>query len=306
MTDLPTIPTIDYTDKDFDSLRRAILDLATYRVPEWTDRSQGDLGMLFVDMFSYVGDIVSYYQDRLASELYLDTAVERRSVMNLLRLLDYQLTPAASASGLVSLWFNPPEAGAPTTTTVPTGLTITTKAEPGGDPSVPFTYLGPPIDIDLTGTAVVADTAADGNLRFDGLKVRQGSLLSESVIGSSQGQAGLRLLISESPVQLDTVVIEVREGGSWRSWPQRTSLFVHLDENGDTVPATAESQGFVAEVDHNGPASTCGHGQRASHLPGRRRANWQRWSGRCRPDPGQSRSRQSGCSYELRTNVGRR
>ena len=52
-------PAIDYTDKDYDALRQALLGLATYRLPEWTDRSAADLGMLLVDLFAYMGDIVS-------------------------------------------------------------------------------------------------------------------------------------------------------------------------------------------------------------------------------------------------------
>lgn len=32
-------PAIDYTDKDFGSLRAALLRLAEQRLPEWTDRS---------------------------------------------------------------------------------------------------------------------------------------------------------------------------------------------------------------------------------------------------------------------------
>ena len=83
----PDRPAIDYTDKDFESLRSAMLALATYRLPEWTDRSPSDVGMLLVDLFAYVGDVVSYYQDRIASESFLATAVERRSVLHLLRLI---------------------------------------------------------------------------------------------------------------------------------------------------------------------------------------------------------------------------
>ena len=252
MSDLPIAPTIDYTNKDFASLRQALLDLATYRVPEWTDRSQGDLGMLFVDMFAYVGDVVTYYQDRLAGELYLDTAVERRSVMNLLRLLDYQLKPAASASGTISLWFAPPEDGDDGLTTIPRGLTVSTKAQPGGAPSVPFSYLGPDIELDLRGPQVVADEGADGRLRFDGLVMRQGTRLGPIVIGSSNSEPGLRLKIPGSPIQLDTIVVEVFEGGRWTEWPQRTSLYVHTDATGETVPATADSLGYVAEVDPEG------------------------------------------------------
>ena len=104
-------PAIDYTDKDFASLRQALLELATFRLPEWTDRSPADLGMLLVDLFAYMGDVVSYYQDRIASESFLDTAVERRSILNLLRLIGYELAPPAAASAELTLVFNPPAAG---------------------------------------------------------------------------------------------------------------------------------------------------------------------------------------------------
>ena len=101
-------PAIDYTDKDYDALRQALLGLATYRLPEWTDRSAADLGMLLVDLFAYMGDIVSYYQDRIASESFLDTAVERRSIINLLRLIGYELAPPVASSAELTLVFNPP------------------------------------------------------------------------------------------------------------------------------------------------------------------------------------------------------
>jgi len=52
---MPLLPTIDYTNKDFQSLRRAMLELARYRLPEWTDQSPSDLGVLLVDLFAYMG-----------------------------------------------------------------------------------------------------------------------------------------------------------------------------------------------------------------------------------------------------------
>lgn len=249
MTALPPTPTVDYSDKDFESMRRALLELAAYRVPEWTDRSAGDLGMLFVDLFAYVADVVSYYQDRLASELYLDTAVDRRSVMHLLRLLDYELTPPAAAAGALSLWFKAPAPGADTVTVVPSGFVVTTRAA-GSTPAVPFTYLGDDLSIDLAGSRVTAE--ADGRLRFDGLPVRQGTRKGPVALGTSRGEAGLRLAIAETPVQLDTVVVEVQEGGGWRPWPRRRNLFVHESDDGRLVPATAASDGHMLEVDEAG------------------------------------------------------
>lgn len=244
-------PAIDYTDKDFRSLRRALLDLAAYRLPEWTDRSPGDLGVLLVDLFAYVGDVVGYYQDRLASELYLDTAVERRSVMHLLRLIGYELAPAAPAGTSLTLTFDPPAAGQPTATRIPKGLSVTTEPDPAaGRPAVPFTYLGEPVDVDLAGPRVVPN--GDGTLRLlDPLPVRQCTLVPPTVIGSSNGEPGLRLALPGAPVVLDTVVVEVREGGTWRAWERRRSLFVD-DTGGRLSVATSDSPGYMLEVDAEG------------------------------------------------------
>ena len=96
-------PVIDYTDKDYASLRRALLDLAQYRLPEWTDRSANDLGALMVDLFAYVGDVVLYYQDRIANESFLHTASERRSVLHLLRLIGVDLQVAQFGCEVVQL-----------------------------------------------------------------------------------------------------------------------------------------------------------------------------------------------------------
>src|SRR6476619_6014526 len=114
---VPDPPAIDYTDKDFRSLREALLRLARQRLPEWTDQSPADLGMLMIDMFAYVGDIALYYQDRIASELFPGTATERASVVDLLRLVGYELTPAAPAMADLLLTF--PRPTGPQIVTVP-------------------------------------------------------------------------------------------------------------------------------------------------------------------------------------------
>ncbi|MBA2497470.1 MAG: baseplate J/gp47 family protein [Acidimicrobiia bacterium] len=250
---MPThdVPAIDYTDKDFRSLRRALLDLAEYRLPEWTDRSAGDLGMLFVDLFAYVGDIVSYYQDRLASEQYLDTATERRSVMHLLRLIGYELTPAAAAACEVQLDFDKPADNQPSTTRIRRGFSVESEPDPvSGAGPVAFTYLGPDRVVDLAGADV---TPQPPNLvRLTAmLPMTQGVLRPPTVIGSSRGEAGLRLRLATEPVVLDTVVVEVFEGGAWTPWPRRRNLFVDIGDAGVEV-ATSVDLGHTLEVDAAG------------------------------------------------------
>jgi Baseplate J-like protein len=94
-------PIIDYVTKDYDGFRQAMLDQIALLLPHWTDRSESDFGVVLIELFAYVADILSYYQDRVANEAYLATATQRRSVAELLRLIDYQIDPGLAASAFV-------------------------------------------------------------------------------------------------------------------------------------------------------------------------------------------------------------
>jgi uncharacterized phage protein gp47/JayE len=89
---------IDYVTKDYDGFRQAMLNQIPLRLPNWTDRSESDFGVVLIELFAYVADLLSYYQDRVANEAFLGTATQRRSVTELLRLIDYQIDPGLAAS----------------------------------------------------------------------------------------------------------------------------------------------------------------------------------------------------------------
>jgi hypothetical protein len=81
---------VDYQARDFWSFRRALLDFAAGRHPDWKDGGLvPDIGVMLVEVMSALGDELAYYQDRVAREAYLETATERRSVRRLARLVDY-------------------------------------------------------------------------------------------------------------------------------------------------------------------------------------------------------------------------
>src|SRR6185369_4828268 len=71
---------IDYLARDYNSFRQALIDLIPAKLPEWTDRSEADFGIVLIELFAYMADILSYYQDRVANEAFLNTEQERRSV----------------------------------------------------------------------------------------------------------------------------------------------------------------------------------------------------------------------------------
>jgi predicted phage baseplate assembly protein len=88
---------INYLAKDYASFRQLILDRLAALIPEWKERHVPDLGMVLAEVMAYVGDYLSYYQDAVATEAYLNTARQRISVRRHARLIDYQMHEGCNA-----------------------------------------------------------------------------------------------------------------------------------------------------------------------------------------------------------------
>lgn len=97
------LPDINYLAKDYGSFRQLILDRMALTMPNWKERHVPDLGITLVELLAYAGDHLSYYQDAVATEAYLDTARRRVSVRRHTRLVDYQLHEGCNARALVSV-----------------------------------------------------------------------------------------------------------------------------------------------------------------------------------------------------------
>jgi hypothetical protein len=94
-------PEIDYLAKDYASFRQLILDRLALIMPAWRERHVPDIGIALVEVLAYAGDYLSYYQDAVATEAYLDTARQRISVRRHARLVDYLLHEGCNARAWV-------------------------------------------------------------------------------------------------------------------------------------------------------------------------------------------------------------
>ena len=115
---------LDYTDRDFDALRARLIALVRSAFPDWTDFDVASFGTILIEMFAFVGDVLTYYQDNLARESRLVTATQRRSVIALAKMLGYRLHGAKAASVQVELSMSDAAAG---DVVVPAGTVIRTK-----------------------------------------------------------------------------------------------------------------------------------------------------------------------------------
>ncbi|PVZ08204.1 putative phage baseplate assembly protein [Actinomycetospora cinnamomea] len=94
-------PALSYLAKDYASFRRLVLDRMALLVPGWTERHAPDLEITLVEILAYVGDHLSYLQDAIATEAYLDTARRRISVRRHLRLVDHRVHEGTNARAWV-------------------------------------------------------------------------------------------------------------------------------------------------------------------------------------------------------------
>lgn len=96
-------PEINYLAKDYASFRQLILDRLALIMPDWQERHVPDIGIALVELLAYAGDYLSYYQDAVATEAYLDTARQRISVRRHARLVDYQLHEGSNSRAWLTL-----------------------------------------------------------------------------------------------------------------------------------------------------------------------------------------------------------
>lgn len=99
----PALYNFDYQAKDYESFKQAMLDRLPSTIPEYWDRAEADFGIAVIDLLAYVGDRLSYYQDRVAAESQLTTARSRQSVSGHLKLLGYALDPGETATAHICI-----------------------------------------------------------------------------------------------------------------------------------------------------------------------------------------------------------
>ena len=99
--DLPDAADIDYLAKDYASFRQVMLERMAAHVPQWSERNPADIGVAIVEVLAYAADYLSYYQDAVATEAYLDTARRRSSVRRHLRLVGHVLHEGCNARAWV-------------------------------------------------------------------------------------------------------------------------------------------------------------------------------------------------------------
>jgi len=99
-----TVKNIKYINKDFSEFRASLIDYTkTYFPTTYNDFSPASPGMMFIEMASYVGDVLSFYLDNQIQENYLQFARQSNNLFELAYMFGYK--PKVTGVAIVDVDF---------------------------------------------------------------------------------------------------------------------------------------------------------------------------------------------------------
>jgi len=130
---------IRYLGRDFATFRENLINFAKVYFPStYNDFNESSPGMMFIEMASYVGDVLSYYIDTQMKEMLLSQAEERENVIALSQALGYKPKASVPASTNLDVFQLVPEIGTGSAVrpdyryalTIDSGMEIASKTNP--------------------------------------------------------------------------------------------------------------------------------------------------------------------------------
>ena len=92
---------VKYLSKDYNGFKNQLIEFTKVYFPDnFNDFSEGNPGMMFLEMAAYVGDVLSFYTDTQLRESFLNLAQDKKNIYNLAYSMGYKpkITSAASVN----------------------------------------------------------------------------------------------------------------------------------------------------------------------------------------------------------------
>ena len=221
-------------------LERMLKGIASFSIPgespdekplsRLSARSGEDASVALLDAWASTLDVLGFYQERIANEGYIRTAIERRSVLEQARGLGYELKPGVAASAALAFTVEDiPDSPAEVTVARGTGV----LSIPEGD-ELPRTF----------------ETLEDFQARLDWNELRPRLKSAQTI---ETGSTGIYLTGTSTGLQKGDKIV-IADSSSPVNWNARTVAEVQTDDTDDTTLITwTEPLSFTAFVE---PAKT--------------------------------------------------
>ena len=222
---------IDYTSRDFTSIRAELVGLAKGYIPEWkTVGESADFGTILLELFAYVGDALNFYIDRTASEAFLSTAVRPQSVLYIADMLGYRpVGQSAAAVQLTVTAYTPGPEDPLNDIVVPAGLLVYSGGSANATDVVVFET--------MSSVTLKPGTSAT-------VAALEGTTVRDRQVGEAFGVPNSEFLLPDRGVIGGSVQVTTAEGSQAITWtytsdlattrPTQSAFTTYMDDQGMT------------------------------------------------------------------------
>ena len=224
-------PNIDYTSRDYEAFRDLMIQKLQEVMPEYTDTSETDAGIVILEALANGLDILSLYLDAIANDILLPTTQDRKIAVILARCLGY--TPYNQTASEYQQVFVLNKVRQEDTI-IPKGTVVTTKKST----DLATLYFETMENYIIPKGALGNEQDENGKYLYT-VRVQNGSSIYQDIIGTSNGTPLQSFSLSYTNVLVDSIEIYVNEGNGQEIW-RRVDNFIECDENSRVYTVTVD------------------------------------------------------------------
>lgn len=213
---------IDYTSRDYEAFRELLIQKLQEKMPEYTDTSETDAGIVILEALANGLDVLSLYLDIIANDVLLPTTQDRGIAVIIAKCLGY--TPYNQTSAEFEQVFVLGDIR-DSDTLIPQG-TIVKTAE---STDLATLYYETQEDLIIPANSLGNEKDENDNYIYT-VKVKHGQTITQDVLGSSSGAPLQSFKLNFTQVLVDSLKLYVNEGQGQVLWEQ-VDNFIECDEN---------------------------------------------------------------------------
>jgi uncharacterized phage protein gp47/JayE len=208
------IPQVDYTAKDFSSIKDELISVIKTSIKDWDSSNESDFGLALVNAFAYMGDLMSYYIDRVANEANIQTTTQLDNLINFAETYGYSPSGPVPSNMYATIYNN---TGSLISLPIGTQLKVTPSTGPYS--TVYFELVSASSNIangSNTGPVVFSQVLTSNTAEVGGLDTSYYAL--PVTLGTSDGYAYQEFNITTPGVIDGSVVVWVGQSAALTKW----------------------------------------------------------------------------------------
>jgi len=198
------LPSVNYTNQDFSSLKTRLSLFIQQQFPNFSDFVESDFGIMLIENWAFIGDMLSFKMDQIANENYIDTVTQIDNAMRLGEIVGFQATPPIAATALFSATIS---VVLQTDLPIPSGLQVSVPTN--GAPMTYELFAADPLNNPIFGQDIIIPAGSFSNTTIVGV---EGATTTETF--TSNGTANQIFALTNIPVLFDSIQVQV-DGTTW-------------------------------------------------------------------------------------------